>query len=254
VVMEILNKMKLCKCGCGKEVTKENNNYLVGHWNKNKLYTKKTKNKMSISALKKFINRPELRKKCGYSKLTYKRIIEKYDFFWEVEEIKEDENGEILVKCKFCNKFFKPSGSQLGERIRSLKKPLKNIHNYFYCSEECKKSCRYYNRHIDINNYDLNKFNEYCTIVDSETKKTILKYRHLIKNIELRGKKYGYEIDHKYSKTEGFKNNTDPLVISNWRNLEILTVKKNSIKKGKCSITIEELLSLIERDKNDRMG
>lgn len=244
--------MKLCKCGCGKEVSKEKNIYIIGHWihgksawNKNRPWSSEEKIILSKAATKKFKDKPELRKKCGYSKLTYKRLKDKYKFFCDLEEIQEDKNGNVLVKCKTCKKFFIPTNTQLLERIRYIKIPTKNIHQYFYCSKECKKQCRYYNRHVDIDNYDLEKLKEYSNIVYLETERTIRKYKDKIKDIHLRGNKHGYDADHKFSIVAGFKNNVDPLIISHWKNLEIIKHKENSSKNSKCSLTLEELLTLI---------
>lgn len=241
----ISDQIKLCKCGCGEEVTKDGNLYINGHHSRGKKLPLTTRKKMSTSATNKFIENPHLREKCAYRHFTFNYLKSNYPFLFDTELIK-NENNKILVNCKNCKNWFEPSYTQIYERIRSLRKPIKNIHNYFYCSNTCKKSCRYYNRHIDIDNYDLNKLYEYQKIVSSETEKTIRKYKDKIKNIELRGKKFGYEVDHKFSVVEGFKNKVDPLIISNWRNLEVITEKENSIKKEKCSITINELLNLIE--------
>ena len=51
----------------------------------------------------------------------------------------------------------------------------------------------------------------------------------------------GYHLDHKYSITEGFRNNVPPKVIGNIHNLEFLYYKDNCSKGTKCSITLEEL-------------
>jgi hypothetical protein len=37
-------------------------------------------------------------------------------------------------------------------------------------------------------------------------------------------------------------------VIGHWKNLEIITRLENDIKWAKCSITLEELMKLIEED------
>src|SRR3989304_2870297 len=48
-----------------------------------------------------------------------------------------------------------------------------------------------------------------------------------------------YHLDHKYSISEGFRNNIPPEVIGHIANLEFITWRKNSSKYKKCSITIE---------------
>lgn len=54
-----------------------------------------------------------------------------------------------------------------------------------------------------------------------------------------------YQLDHKYSIIEGFKNNISPEVIGHICNLEMIPWKQNQQKQGKCSHTIEELVNKI---------
>jgi hypothetical protein len=51
-----------------------------------------------------------------------------------------------------------------------------------------------------------------------------------------------FELDHKFSITEGFKQNVDPQVIGHYSNLELLPKDDNRSKRIKCSITLEELI------------
>ena len=53
-----------------------------------------------------------------------------------------------------------------------------------------------------------------------------------------------YELDHKFSITEGFKQNVGPEVIGHYSNLELLPKDDNRSKRIKCSITLEELIRL----------
>ena len=55
-----------------------------------------------------------------------------------------------------------------------------------------------------------------------------------------------YELDHKFSITEGFKQNVDPKVIGHYTNLELLPKYVNRSKRIKCSITLEDLLQLVK--------
>jgi len=61
-----------------------------------------------------------------------------------------------------------------------------------------------------------------------------------LENYDKRGKD-GYHLDHKYSITEGFKNNIPPKVLGQLKNLEMLPAKDNISKGAKCSITLKEL-------------
>lgn len=53
-----------------------------------------------------------------------------------------------------------------------------------------------------------------------------------------------YELDHKFSITEGFKQGVDPAVIGHFVNLELIPKSVNRSKRIRCSITLEELLQL----------
>lgn len=54
-----------------------------------------------------------------------------------------------------------------------------------------------------------------------------------------------YELDHKFSITEGFKQGVDPAVIGHFANLEIIPKSVNRSKRIRCSITLEELLQQV---------
>lgn len=64
----------------------------------------------------------------------------------------------------------------------------------------------------------------------------------ILENFDKRGRGYGYyNVDHKYSKIQGFKNNIPPFIIGNLINLEMLPHEENSSKNHKCSISKSEL-------------
>jgi hypothetical protein len=89
--------------------------------------------------------------------------------------------------------------------------------------------------------WDLYKF-----IVWKYTEKTYKKYYLQVNpdNVK-RGREY--HLDHKFSISEGFKNNIDPKTIASINNLEIMNSKDNMSKGGKCSLTIEKILELNEK-------
>jgi hypothetical protein len=55
-----------------------------------------------------------------------------------------------------------------------------------------------------------------------------------------------YELDHKFSKTEGFLNNVAPEVIGHHANLELIPKNENRSKRTKCSTTLTELYKVIK--------
>jgi hypothetical protein len=63
-------------------------------------------------------------------------------------------------------------------------------------------------------------------------------------NLE-RGSKF--ELDHKFSITEGFKQNVAPEIIGHYVNLELLPKFDNRSKRISCSITLEELIKAVEQ-------
>lgn len=70
-----------------------------------------------------------------------------------------------------------------------------------------------------------------------------------LSNFKKRGKageKGAYNIDHKYSISEGFKNKVPPEIIGHIKNLEMIPWKKNVKKQANCSITLKELKKQIK--------
>ena len=67
------------------------------------------------------------------------------------------------------------------------------------------------------------------------------------------GQEGAYQIDHKYSIIEGFKNKISPLIIGHFCNLEMLSWEENLKKQGNCSITIVELKKEIRKYKNSKL-
>ena len=53
-----------------------------------------------------------------------------------------------------------------------------------------------------------------------------------------------YQLDHKYSIYEGFKNNIEPMIMGNINNLEFLPWEENARKRTKCSISIKQLKNI----------
>ena len=85
-----------------------------------------------------------------------------------------------------------------------------------------------------------NEFKKYRRKVYYWTEKNDLTQ---LENHEKRGRT-NYHLDHKYSITEGFKNNVPPKVIGHIANLEFLPHKVNESKGTKCSVTLEKLYGL----------
>jgi len=115
--------------------------------------SEETKKKMSEVHKGKILSE-EHKRKIGHNLKYYK---EKYPFFCRVEELKENEKGEIYGHCKNHNcknskekgGWFILSGSQIGERIGCLENPRGFGESNFYCSQHCKDTCFIYNVYGD---------------------------------------------------------------------------------------------------------
>ena len=80
----------------------------------------------------------------------------------------------------------------------------------------------------------------YEGIVDRVTRESWIYHNNKINPDNLpRGREY--ELDHKYSKHQGFLNNVPPEVIGHYSNLQMIPRHSNRKKYNKCSVTIDEL-------------
>lgn len=128
---------------------------------------------------------------------------------------------------------------KMGKTKKDRKKEGKYDHIYLkktgYTYEEFQKK--------------IPKFKKYHQKVKAITEKQNLS---LLENIEKRGKtgKVGaFHVDHMYSIIEGFRNNIEPEIIGSIFNLEMIPWELNVIKQGDCSITLQNLKMLIEKNK-----
>jgi hypothetical protein len=131
----------------------------------------------------------EIAKKIGHSvKLNYTKVLERYPELIRIEKLKEGPNGEILGRCKNSNcknskdndGYFELTSYQIQFRNQGINSL--NDGNYFYCCEECKKSCILYGKSADqLNNIfdpydDLNKA--------SQSELTIWKFEVFVRQLK----------------------------------------------------------------------
>lgn len=80
----------------------------------------------------------------------------------------------------------------------------------------------------------------YYRAVANETRKNYLAYKAILNPDNLpRGK--GWELDHRFSVSEGFRQAVSPELIGHWTNLELIDASQNNSKWSRCSITLEQL-------------
>lgn len=113
---------------------------------------------------------------------------------------------------------------------------LKEIRSLMSEEELVKFNKRFNNNGVPVHGKD--EWNEYYKLVWYYTNIDL----HEVENIELRGTKYGFSLDHKYSIKQAFLDGISPEIVGNNINLEIITISENSSKGAKCSITKEFLL------------
>ena len=53
-----------------------------------------------------------------------------------------------------------------------------------------------------------------------------------------------YQVDHRYSISQGFENKVSPFLIASILNCELITWQQNMAKFSDCSITLEHLLDI----------
>lgn len=71
---------------------------------------------------------------------------------------------------------------------------------------------------------------------------------NMINGIDMRGKEFGYDLDHIYSKVNGFKNAIPVYVIGHVSNLRIVESSYNRRKQHRSDIEIEEIIKEYEND------
>ena len=191
-------------------------------------------------------------------KITIDKIKEICLSFLDIEETRNNPNNleedELQVRCKnsTCQNskendgWFTPTRDQLISRMYSINTSIGN--SFLFCSKKCKNESFWY--YIKTNPDRILAFEKYNRKVYSETYKSVKNNSDKILNIELRGFKHGYDLDHKYSIYDGFMNNVDPKIVGHYKNLEILKSKVNrNDKRNKSSITLQRLLMEIEKSK-----
>lgn len=170
-----------------------------------------------------------------------------------LQELHENEDWVSQKGSRISNKV-KERGGHLGtnnpmsgkkhspESIEKLKKKAKDRDPLCYvkCTETKIE------RGIAIPKDQKTDYELYEEAVDTITLRSWLKhYWDINPNNLTRGSEY--ELDHKYSKAQGWINKIPPEIIGHYCNLELLPKNKNRSKRTKCSITLEELIETTSR-------
>ncbi len=109
----------------------------------------------------------------------------------------------------------------------------------------CSK-CFYDSISLYLSDDEILMYENYVRQVRALTAKEYRKFKNIINPNNFKIGKKDYHIDHKYSVSEGYKNNVDIRIISSKENLEILYYSINLSKQQRCSITLDELFDKTE--------
>jgi hypothetical protein len=224
---------RISSSNIGKKNSKEHN-IKIGTSQKGKIVKPESIKKLSLA----LTGRPSKNKGKRLNLLNFYLSNHPNLFKYEKIELDKDSN-ELIVCCNNCGKKYIPQRGNIRYRADMIKHGYLN-RGCLYCSEECKSEAVNKNKRL---------FDWYTDRVLKETYKSVTKNKHKIKDIELRGK--DFHLDHKFSIIEGFRKNIDPKFIGHWKNLEILPRLVNNKKLGKCSITLNELLTEIQKVESD---
>jgi len=99
-----------------------------------------------------------------------------------------------------------------------------------------------------VDGKDVQDYKQYCIRVDKHTRFSLS--QNPLKDIDKRGRKKQYHLDHKISKCFGFLNGIASETIGSIHNLEILSVGENCSKQDDCSISLAKLKELIENEED----
>ena len=134
-----------------------------------------------------------------------------------------NKHSKITIKCNICKSIF----TQKAEAHRYHKQGCPTCHK---------------NKLYEISVKNKTDFQIYKHIVEKMTEKTYRLNKSTINPNNYKRGHIEYHIDHKYSISEGFKNNIPPYIISSLGNLQLIRYDDNIRKSRSCSISIEDII------------
>jgi hypothetical protein len=163
-----------------------------------------------------------------------------------------------MIKEKRIQTCLKKFGVEYPLTLDYIKDKLKNtcLKNYGVenpsQSKEIQKKIR--KTRVELGYWialkDLSLYEKYRRLVLKITEKSA-RQKFSIEELNKRtlcGVKDGCQIDHRFSVTEGFRQNIPPEIIGSKSNIELIPWLENTQKHSKCSISKEELYELYEQE------
>lgn len=194
---------------------------------------------------------------------TLHKTLEKVKLENGVENISQlnsvkEKKGQTILSEEYISEYVKSFGYELINKdemnnkhtVLTLKCPNGHIFDMkwkaFRSGKRCIE-CYYESLRRKWGIEDIEKYYEYRKLVTSLTNITYRKYKKIINPNNYKRSHTDYQLDHKFSILQGFKNNISPKIISSYVNLEMLTAYENESKQDKCSITKEQLLEMYNK-------
>ena len=156
-----------------------------------------------------------------------KKIVNEKNFILIDVDILNGKYSRFIIRCD--------KGHEIQKKyLNFVRKDKKFI---------CEK-CFYDSISMNLTDEEIKEIEKYKKQIRSLTAKNYRLYKDIINPNNLKISKNDHHIDHKFSIYEGFKNNVDTKIISAKENLQVIPSKENLSKQGKCSISLDQLLSL----------
>lgn len=165
--------------------------------------------------------------------------LSKYGVEWSFQS----ENNKSKSKATWLQKYgcHVSCAEEIKEKIKNSKSILDD--NGLNSWNRARIKNEQNNRWLPLSEWS--EFRKYSTAVWKETKKFIKE----LENFDKRGRNQDeYHCDHKYSIYQGFKDNVPIEVIGNIVNLEMINSRVNMSKNIKCSINLEDLYELYNKN------
>lgn len=138
--------------------------------------------------------------------------------------------SEISVKTNLSEGLIQNYVSKIGvKRTKSQGASVGGVKKY--------RNILYSDYLATLPEYEIYK-KKVISLTNKQPIKTLLNYNKR----GVSGIDGAYQLDHKYSIVEGFKNKISPEIIANMNNLEFIPWLDNAKKKTKCTITMENLI------------
>lgn len=165
--------------------------------------------------------------------------VERFGALLGLQKWKEDKKNKGVTLSKYIDKYGIEEGTKKHEEWYKEVSYRATV-NYFIEKYGEKEGIEFFrNKHRTANDKKrrihpslLEGFSKYCHEINLYTSESLRNNK--LENIELRGLKHGYSLDHKISKMYGFINNIDSKIIGSIFNLRIVTIKENCSKQDDC--------------------